>query len=440
MDRVMLREGFGRNDQYLLPNGFRATAMGCVDGNAVARFCDEGEGCLLQSTQEEGHDTKSAVWVSNGRSDEPQEGCVEKGPMADVEEVCFTSTTLPRYHGTDWERCLFWRKSGVLVVMDRLTVKQPGRHVAACTWRSPRYARLTEGRRWETRTEEGVFSIASAEAPMSGGPYPVTEGRDGETARQVSPELRLTSPLDDDRFSAEAPWVLRQWKRLNAEAGQVVDFQNVLFRRDQQAERPNPVLVRPSDAVSVLKGASTCEGQTTEDLAVLIRGSRQFGGLAVEADSGWPRADELYLAGGRRLVIGEEVSVTSEAPVDLVLKRSSASLTGWIRAAVETEVMVGLPDLKAVRLGHTSVATSGNAVRLAVTPGTQVLHCRAGAGRVSDELDRQLTLAVAKQPHRNPDAAAARPTRGPRLPLRSVWTHDGLRGAGRRDRLEGAAP
>ena len=434
VDKVMLREGFGQADQYLLLNGFQNTVMGCLDANAIVRFCDQGEVCLFQSTQEEGHDTKNAVWVSNGRNDDPEEGCVERGPMADLGEVCFSATTLPRYHGTDWERNLFWRRGGVVVVMDRLTVKQPGPYVMACTWRSPRHARLTDQGSWEARTEKGVFTVRSSEAPRRPAPYSVAEGRDGETSIAVSPGLRLTSSLGDDRFSAEAPWVLREWKRPVAPAGkvgEVVDFQNV-FYLSTEARQWDYHLLRLTDTAALLVGSRTVEGRSLADKALLARRHLKLDSdLEVESDFAWLDTEGLYLAGLRRLAVGDEFRLASSAPVDVVLRREGASLAARIQGASETEMTVSLPGLKVAKLDGAPIAVSGNALRLKLPSGTHALLWEANADGVFAAIGRALELAVSRASQARPPSPTAGRAPQPKAPFRSVWTYDGLRSPGR---------
>lgn len=413
VDKVMLREGFAPTDQYLLLNGFQNTVMGCLDGNAIVRFCDGGEVCLFQSTMEEGHDTKNAVWVSDGRNDELLEGCVERGPMADLGGVCFSSTTLPRYHGTDWERNLVWRRGGVLVVMDRLTVKQPGKYVMACTWRSPRYARLTERGSWEARSEKGVFTIGTAGA----GARPVVEGRDGETSIEVGEGERRTSCLGNDRFSAEPPWVLRQWRRLAGQPGQVVDFQNVLWWRPTD-ETQEYHLTRLTDGAVCLTGA---------ERALLTRGPQRVDQLSVEADFAWIGDRDCAVSGLRRLTTGE-AGIRSTAPVDLALKPDGEGLTGTIRAAVPAQITLRLPGMSAATLDEAQVDVTDGMARLRLAAGDHTIRC-AGGGLFT-QVQRLLNSVT------EPARTFTKPPATSELadPLQSVWSFDGLRSAGRRER------
>jgi len=425
VDKVMLREGCGRNDQYLLLNGFQNTVMGCVDGNAIVRFCDQGEVCLFQSTQEEGHDTKNAVWVSNGRNDEPLEGCVERGPMADLGEVCFSSTRLPRYHGTDWERNLFWRKGGVLVVMDRVKVEQPGRYVMACTWRSPRYARLTDRGRWEARTERGVFTVASTERPPSSKPYGVAEGRDGETSIPLSPDSRLTSSLGNDRFAAEVPWVLREWKRLDGKAGQVVDFGNAVYY-STEAKPQDYDLLRVGD------GAVLLVDRRSPGSALLTRGAQSLGDdLAVDSDFAWIESGTLRVAGLRQLGIGKAMAIAADAPPDLTLRAEKGSVSLAVHAAAQTTLTLSLPDLRGAQLDGAPVNAVNGVLRVALSPGAHTLVCEANGDLALAAAQRALSAAETEA---RPKARTEKPEAPGVWPLRSVWTYDGFRSNGRRER------
>ncbi|NPV45998.1 MAG: hypothetical protein HPY69_03495 [Armatimonadetes bacterium] len=421
LDKLMLRAGFGPDDQYLLINGYQNTVMGCVDGNAIVRFCDHGEVLLFQSTQEEGHDTKNAVYVSNGRNDDRLEGCVELGPTADLGEVCFSSSTLPRYHGTDWERNLFWRPGGVLVVMDRVTVQEPGRYAMEAVWRSPRYARLADDGSWQSANAAGIFTVRGADRQLAG---PVAEGRDGTTSAQTTDGLRLSSSLGNDRFSAEVPWVFRQSRRLDGRAGQVVDFQNVCFLTTPQEPR-NYDLQRLDDRAALLRDTAR------EQPSLLVRGPWRRGAVVLEADFAWLGSEELFAAGARSLTIGRGLRMGAGAPVDLTLRRAGASLEAVVRVGAATSVRLSLPGLRSLKLDGRDTDVNGETATLALEPGEHTLRCRADAARVFAEV-REPGLGAAPEPPRAAD--------GPRLPslpdisLRSVWTYDGLRPNGRRER------
>jgi hypothetical protein len=444
VDKVMLREGFGRLEQYLLLNGFQNTVMGCLDGNAIVRFCDQGEVCLFQSTQEEGHDTKNAVWVSNGRNDDPLEGCVERGPMADLGEACFSATTLPRYHGTDWERNLFWRKGGVLVVLDRLTLREPGDYVMACTWRSPRYARLTEQGAWQARTERGVFTIAPAATPPQEAPYPVHEGADGQTTIEVSSASRLTSSLGNDRYSAEVPWVLREWRRLTvpqARVGSVVEFQNAAFLSTEEAPQSFS-LQRVADGAALL-GDHDGEGGS-----LLTRGPQRLGGaLAVDADFGWLAADGGYVAGLRSLTFGKLAALGADAGVDVAVRLEDLSATLRVVAREPGSLTIRLPDLRAVHLDGVPQACERGETHVAVSPGTHDVRCEANVAILIAGLER--TLAELRSPSASPRQTPRQMRRAGAAPwpLKSAWTFDGLASVGRRERnltitsrVDGAEP
>jgi len=396
VDKVMFREGFGRNDQYLLLNGLQATVMGCIDGNAIVRFCDQGDVWLFQSTQEEGHYTKNAVWVSNGRNTDPLEGCAELRRTADLGDVCFNVTGLPGYHGLDWERTIFWQRGRAFVVFDRLTAQEAGPYVLACTWRSPRYAQLEPDGSWVARTEKAQFTL-----------------RPGES-------VQATSTLGDDRFSAEVPWVLREWKRPTLTEGEEADFQNVFFVSTED-DPQDYYLRRLNGRAALLRGSWQTPDGEQEELSLLAIGSQQLPGLEVEADLSWVGPKGLALVGVRRLSVAGTAWLEADAPVDF------AWPAGIMEAAQSTTLTLRFPGLTEVSLDEgPPVLVQDGTVRLPAEPGHHRLALLGVEGSGVEGLGGVLGDMWEERPVPRWLDPAPWPTGEPALPVQVVWRYDGL--------------
>jgi len=425
VDKVMFRGGFGREDPYLLLNGFQGTVMGCLDGNAIIRFCDRGQVWLFQSTQEEGHYTKNAVWVSNGRNTDPLEGCIQLRAAGDLGQICFSSTVLPHYHGTDWERTIFWKRRGAFVVFDRVTVREPGDYVMACTWRSPRPASLHPDGSWQASTESAVFTIRPAGSDPA------------------------TSTLGDDRFSAEVPWVLRQWKRGTFARGDVADYQNVLFVSTPEAAQ-DYTLHRLNDRAALLRGTCSTAESEAQELSLLTVGDSELSGpLQVQAELAWIGSRDLAFVGLRSLIVGGKQWLHASAALDLSLWPTEGGWTGYVQGTGETELTLALPGLTAVALdGGPDVLGNDDAVLLTVPPGRHTLKCHLADSRL-ERLEE--VLETLKPPSSIPRPGGngewkiengewkvekreggreaekrLRRDSVPGLPVRTLWSYDGL--------------
>lgn len=444
VDKVMFRGGFGRQDPYLLLNGYQSTGMGCVDGNSIVRFCDRGEVWLFQSTQEEGHYTKNAVWVSNGRNTNLLEGCAKLVHSADLGPVCFCSTNLPRYHGTDWERTIFWRRGAAFVVFDRITVKEPAPYVMACTWRSPRYAKLQPDGTWQARTESATFTVRP-EADGQPGDWECENTRDSTqiltpahphthtpTHPYTFPTYQLTNSMDDDRFSAEVPWTLRQWKRPppgeDYKAGQAVSFHNVLFVSTHD-DTQDYSLRRLNDRAALLRGSRRTSRGEEPELSLLAIGSQELAGrLSLEADLCWIGNLDLSLVGLRQLSVGGRRWMHSDVPVDLSLRPTANGLEGLVEASKDSQMALMLPGLTEGAVeGHAPVTATDGTVRLSIPPGRHTLTCRAAGAAALQSLEEIVgSFWKTLQPAPRRATRSRMPVRQDRLPLQSVWTYDGL--------------
>ncbi|HEX2999695.1 MAG TPA: hypothetical protein VHR86_05605, partial [Armatimonadota bacterium] len=136
LDKLTLRSGFGRDDQYLLFDGLHGQPFEKPhpDVNAILHFTQYGRPILVDDG---GSSTTEHGVVSLSREVFGQEG----GRVASLE----AHANLPRFgyfqsraaaHSfSQWDRHLFWRKGKWFVTIDRLKMKAAGNYSLECNWR-----------------------------------------------------------------------------------------------------------------------------------------------------------------------------------------------------------------------------------------------------------------------------------------------------------------
>lgn len=135
-DKLSLRDGLGRDDAYLLLDGFgRGTHMH-FDANAILRFSAGGEPLLVDGEyiRNAPKHHSSLVILRDGQS-ELTPAVTGLGAADDLGPVCYTRTWLHNYNGADWHRRILWRRGGYFVVADEVQALQAGDYTLRCCWR-----------------------------------------------------------------------------------------------------------------------------------------------------------------------------------------------------------------------------------------------------------------------------------------------------------------
>ncbi len=135
-DKLTLRAGFAKGDDYLLLDGFgRGTHMH-FDANAIIRFAAGGQPLLV-----DGEYIKNAPKYHNSlvilRDGQSQLTPAVTGlrTAAWFGSAGVTRTFLTPYNGAEWERAMVWRPGRYLLVCDTVAAQQEGDFTLRCCWR-----------------------------------------------------------------------------------------------------------------------------------------------------------------------------------------------------------------------------------------------------------------------------------------------------------------
>ena len=286
VDKLCFRTGFSPNDQYLLLQGFQGCLIGTVDANTIPRYTDRGKIWLFQHSDQIGHYHRNGLFVSNGVNAEPLQASCRldvAGRLADG--FSMSSTTLVDYHGTDWQRALFWQPGEWFLVMDRATVKEPGYYAALSTWRTPGYGIWSDDQLFTTTQDDVSLHIQSSR-PVRGTAQ--REAQDG----------------------AARPFVLRERRSGKMASGDVIDFHNLLSTTLADTP-PRWKPIRLTDSAVVVRDA---RGNDTL-LGIAGPGTTQPKGMAVDAGMYALSPARAHVVGVSKLAVGGTLLFESVEPL-----------------------------------------------------------------------------------------------------------------------------
>ena len=368
IDKLCFREGFGPDDQYLLLQGFQGCQIGTVDANTIPRYTERGKIWLFQHSDQIGHYYRNGLFISNGLNTEPlPAGCRLDAAASVIDGFHMSSTTLVDYHGTDWQRAIFWEPGEWFLVMDRATATEPGYYSAMSTWRTPVYGTWTEDRLFSTTQDDVSFHVHSS-APV-------------QASAQAEPQ-----------DGAARPFVLRERKSGKLATGDVIDFHNLLQTTDAGTP-PRWEPVRLTDAAVVVRDA---RGNAML-LGVGGPGATQPEGIEVDAGMYALSVGQARVAGVRRLAIDGNVLLDYAEPltawIDLQDGQIAPGHTG--PTLCDASLTWRLPDMLLAEMGKADVAV-----------------CKAV---------KQSIRAIIKSAAVSATTEAVQPTDAARRPLHVAW-------------------
>ncbi|MBI2950888.1 hypothetical protein HYY27_02280, partial [bacterium] len=137
-DTVCFREGFGRDDQYLMLHGIGYGNHAHDDGNSIVEFSANERIFLVDASYTEGPTLKHHNAVTAVRDGEPcpLPALCSLDALADLGRAGFSQTTMDGAWGARWTRGIAWQKGGWFAVFDRVTATQAGEFALQCHWRT----------------------------------------------------------------------------------------------------------------------------------------------------------------------------------------------------------------------------------------------------------------------------------------------------------------
>ncbi|MHB8994013.1 MAG: hypothetical protein ACYC63_02055 [Armatimonadota bacterium] len=135
-NKLSLRAGWDRDDDYLLLDGFgRGTHMH-FDANAILRYASGGLPLLVDGEYiKNSPKYHSSMLIMRDGQSEPTPAVTRLDRSAMLATAGSSQTSLVKYNGTDWARSMLWRPNDYLLVEDTVTALRSGDYTLRCCWR-----------------------------------------------------------------------------------------------------------------------------------------------------------------------------------------------------------------------------------------------------------------------------------------------------------------
>lgn len=144
VDKVVFREGFDPQQQYLLLDGLSNGGHKHLDGNAISRWTQNGRIWLADAdyilSLPKYHN--GVLIFRNGQSQQIPEFC-ELEHAVDLPSFGASTTTFRNYAGVDWRRHVLWQKGGWFLVADEMVAKEDGDYSFRVVWNTIGEVKLT---------------------------------------------------------------------------------------------------------------------------------------------------------------------------------------------------------------------------------------------------------------------------------------------------------
>ncbi len=302
LDKVWFRSGFGPNDSYLMLQGLQTFQ----DANTIPRFVDRGQVWLFHNTQERGTFYRNGLYVSDGLN---QAGTTtvyacRADNLARFDDLALSRSTIAGVMGVDWTRTVVWRPGNWFLVLDHAVPLTSGTYAVTCTWRLLHPAVWEQDRCLTARAGLAEFYLKSA------APIPAT--------------VEQWETLE----SSACPCFLRQMQAGLLQAGETVDFQNLLYAGDPGDPRrvepvridPWTVLVREAGGGAALVGIGT--------------GNPNALGIAANPECVYAAiSNRLFLSRARRVAFGTTVVFAAETPATVAINLDAGTGRAGLDAA-----------------------------------------------------------------------------------------------------------
>lgn len=305
VDKVVMRNGFAPDDQYLLLDGLSNGGHKHYDGDSISRWTENGRIWLADADYIKSLPKyhNGVLIFKNGSSQTIPDFC-ELEHLSDLPHAALSTTTLSDYAGVDWRRNVLWLKGIAFIVGDQMCAYEDGAYSFRPIW----------------QTVGEVRQVGNG----------MTIDQNGQYAAVASPgtgrALLTDDPLTGKNWGAydyaDEPIVrvLQQVYNADLTAGQTRTLFTVLHA---SGERPPAVRT-----TSPVEGIAYADIDGSQVLAGVIPPGTEarFLDLAVEADAFVATTDVITVFGLRNLsYMGQ--SLSADAPVDIEVDLAQLRVT-----------------------------------------------------------------------------------------------------------------
>lgn len=308
VDKLSMRSGFGRNDQFMLLDGISVGGgKPCDNRNTTVSFVQNGCRFLYGSTK--------TMVVSRGGLGAQGGKIVSLEAMANLPSFGYSQTRAADHPFSTWDRSVFWRKGKWFFFLDRVTVREAGTYSIACSWNT-----------------RGSISVTGHAAEVSQG-----EGEDLSVMHLKNAKVR------DFDTGGVRETVLRKMDN-----GGCVDFANLLYVSGGPAKMKY-------EALEIAPSLFAVTGDEDAYLGVTEGGSFERAGVTVRGTAFCVSPVALSVVAGRELR-WHELSVTTSVPCGIEFEPRTGRIT--VETDRTVQVTVG-QDVHACEAGtHTFSAAA----------------------------------------------------------------------------------
>jgi len=327
-DKVVLRENFNPDGDYLLLDGLSNGGHHHYDGNAIVRLTSSDRIWLADADYMKSplqfHNT--VVVARNGES-QLIPPYAELECVANLGPTAYSGTTVSGYTDTDWTRHILWEKERYFLVADQLRAREDGEFDLLCLWRGVGDVSWDAGAR--------VMAIEQ------GGERFLVEGAQGHSAEVVGKlihEPMIWASWDQYPHHGQTPdlKVLRQRMRLRLGAGEEALFFHLL---GTDGKLPETTFTRLSEGLVSLE---------VEGCRNLIGTGAALGSattLTTDAIFASVSPERLVLARATHLQIAGSDVFRAGGPVDLSIDLAAERLSVDAREATRLGFSGGVVPL-----------------------------------------------------------------------------------------------
>ncbi|MSS72964.1 MAG: hypothetical protein EXS64_15945 [Candidatus Latescibacteria bacterium] len=145
-DKVVFRDGYDPEEQYLFLDGLSNGGHKHYDGNSISRITENGRIWLadcdyIQSLPK----FHNGVLIFRDGQSALIPPFTELERVADFDGSGFSETTLWSYSGVDWHRNILWNRGRYFLVVDKMEAVEPGDYTFRCIWQTLGDVKAREG-------------------------------------------------------------------------------------------------------------------------------------------------------------------------------------------------------------------------------------------------------------------------------------------------------
>jgi len=199
-DKVVFRDGYDPEAQYLFLDGLSNGGHKHYDGNSISRITENRRiwlaDCDYIKSLPKFH---NGVLIFKDGQSAPIPPFAELERAADFDRSGFSETTLRAYSGVDWRRNVLWSRGRYFLVVDEMEAVEPGDYAFRCIWQTLGDVKVREGGLAVEQDGERFFIKGLPGPALKLTDDPVT-GKNWAVYPHAEPVVRILQQIADVRL------------------------------------------------------------------------------------------------------------------------------------------------------------------------------------------------------------------------------------------------